>query len=252
MDLIDEVQVENSILEIQPEAVIHTAALTEVDGCERDPQLAMRINVAGTKHLARWTKEVGANFVYISTDYVFDGERGNYLESDLPSPVSVYGKSKLMGEEVVKSFCPHALVIRTSIFGFNVQPKIGPVESIIGHLQEGKGINRFSDQFFSPIYTGDLNRIILELLARRCEGLFHVGGKGRLSRYEFALKVAETFNFPHKKILPVPFEPFSQFARRPKDSSLDGGKVERKLGIQLPKVEDGLKRLREEWTSLRH
>ncbi len=246
MDLVDETQVKERVMSLRPEAIVHAAALTGVDECEKDPLLANRINVQATKSLARMAGELGAGFIYISTDYVFDGSKGDYAETDTPSPISVYGTSKLLGEEAVRASCPRALVIRTSIFGFNIQNKAGAVEYVLKSLRRGEPITRFADQFATPIYTGDLSRLILELLARGSEGVFHVSGGEKVSRYTFALKVADVFSLSREMIRPVPFKHLEGLAKRPRDSSLSGEKVERHLEMQLPKVEEGLGRLRKD------
>jgi dTDP-4-dehydrorhamnose reductase len=244
MDLTDETQVREQLKSMKPEAIIHTAALTDVDQCERDRFSANRINSAATKFLALLAGDLGARLVYISTDYVFDGKRGNYVESDPPRPINVYGETKLLGEEGATSGCPNALIIRTSIIGLSIQPKSGQVKYIMESLRRRESITRFSDQFWTPIYTGDLSRLILELLARKSEGLFHIGGGEKISRYSFAIKVAETLSLPRGLIQPTPFKDLAGLAKRPKDSSLCGEKIEIHLGARLPHVTEGLERLK--------
>jgi len=246
LELMEQARVRDSLRNLRPQAVVHTAALTDVDLCQQDPLMARQINVEATENLASVAGELGACFVYISTDYVFDGHRGGYAETDTPSPINVYGESKLLGEGAVQSFCSKALVIRTSIFGFNIQPKTGLGEYVIKSLKEGQTIDRFSDQFSTPIYTRDLGRLILALLDRGATGLFHVGGGEKISRYGFATQVAETFSLPAELIRPVPFRPLEGLAGRPRDSSLCGEKVESHLGLKLPKLAEGLRRLKED------
>lgn len=246
MDLTDRAVVKEQVAALKPDAIIHTAALTDVEECERDPLKARQINVEVTKELANLGEKLGSEVVYVSTDYVFDGKRRDYSETDAPRPINFYGESKLLGEEAVRLFCPRSLVIRTSIFGFNIQPKIGQVEYFRESLAGGKFITRFSDQFSSPIYTGDLSQVILELLEHRSTGLFHVGGGERVSRYDFAVKVAETFSLPPGRIRPAPFTHLEGLAQRPRDSSLCSEKIERYLKMELPKIEDGLERLKQD------
>lgn len=243
-DLTDEDAVRERLKVLKPAAIIHTAALTDVDECERNSELARRLNAEATRTLAELAGELGSRFVYISTDYVFDGQKGDYAEADSPNPVNVYGETKLMGEEAATGSCPGSLVIRTSIFGLNVQPKRGVVEYLIRSLKRGETVSRFSDQFATPIYTGHLSRLLLELLEKGAKGLFHLGGGEKLSRYEFALEVADLFGYSRKRIEPVPFRPIEGLARRPKDSSLCGSKAENLLGIKLPSVGEGLARLK--------
>lgn len=246
MDLADEAQVKERVGTLKPRAIIHTAALTDVEECERNPLRAKEVNVQATKNLARIAGEMGIYFVYISTDYVFDGRKGDYVETNPPGPVNVYGETKLSGEEEVRSSCPRSLVIRTSIFGFNIQPKTGLVEYVRDSLARGEPITRFSDQFSTPIYTGDLGRLILALLDRGTTGLFHIGGAEKISRYDFAVKVAETFGLPPAMIRPVPFRHLEGLAQRPRDSSLCSEKIESHLKIRLPSAKEGLKKLKQD------
>lgn len=244
LDLVDEDRVKKQVLALKPEAVVHTAAMTDVEECQRDPLRAKQVNVQATKNLARIAGEMGIRFVYISTDYVFDGKRGDYVETDPANPINVYGETKLLGEEAVRLSCSRSLVIRTSIFGFNIQPKTGLVEFVKDSLARGESITRFSDQFSTPIYTGDIGRLILALLDRGATGLFHIGGGEKISRYDFAVKVAEIFSLPHQRIRAVPFKHMEGLVRRPEDSSLCSERIESHLEIRLPSAKEGLERLK--------
>lgn len=244
MELRDEALLRSHLMGLRPDAIVHTAAFTDVNGCEKDHFMARQINVQTTKILAMLAGELEASFVYISTDYVFDGKKGDYTESDAPCPLNVYGETKLLGEEAVRSYCPNALIIRTSIFGVNIQPKTGLVEYVMTSLARGEPFTRFSDQFSTPIYTADLSRLILALLDQNSTGLFHIGGGEKISRYDFALKVAELFSLPRDMIRSVPFEQLKGLPARPRDSSLYGEKLENFLGVKLPKIAEGLERLK--------
>lgn len=247
VELTDEAQVRHRLLSLRPEVIVHTAALTDVDACERDPVRARSVNTEATRNLAALAEELGARFVYISTDYVFDGEKGDYGELDPPCPVNVYGETKLLGEEAARQLCSRALVIRTCIFGLQIQPKTGLVEYVMNALESGKSISRFADQFSTPIYTGDLSRLILKLLDLGATGLFHAGGGEKVSRYDFSLEVADIFSLAREWLKSEPFRQIQGLARRPRDSSLDGRGTERHLGMRLPRVREGLERLREDW-----
>ena len=246
LDLVDEDRVKKQVLALKPEAVVHTAAMTDVEECQRDPLRAKQVNVQATKNLARIAGEMGMRFVYISTDYVFDGKRGDYVETDPPNPINAYGETKLLGEEAVRLSCSRSFVIRTSIFGFNIQPKTGLLEFVKDSLARAESITRFSDQFSTPIYTGDIGRVILALLDRGATGLFHIGGGEKISRYDFAVKVAETFSLPQEKIRAVPFKHMERLAQRPRDSSLCSDKIESHLRIKLPSAKEGLQRLKQD------
>ncbi|HET8562756.1 MAG TPA: SDR family oxidoreductase, partial [Candidatus Binatia bacterium] len=157
LDLAREDGIKANVMSIRPEVFVHTAALTDVDECEREPERARKINSEGTAVLAEIAEQIGARFVYISTDYVFDGVKGDYSEEDSPRPVNSYGATKLAGEEAVRQRCANALILRTSIFGLKIPPKTGLMELLVNSLRDGQKITRFADQFATPIYTGQLS-----------------------------------------------------------------------------------------------
>jgi len=249
LDLTDAGQCRKELKHIKPEAIVHAAAMTDVDHCEREQDKARCINTEGTGLLAETAEELGARLVYISTDYVFDGEKGRYKEEDPPSPVNYYGATKLLGEDLVRRHCTQGLILRTSIYGLQKPPRQGLMERLIETLREGKSLPRFADQFATPLYAGQLSALILQLLDHRALGLLHIGSADRISRFEFARKVAEIFTFDAAVIQPVPFGGSAELARRPRDSSLVSEAMTRRYGLRLPTVSDGLKWVRDTWKS---
>lgn len=247
MQLTNERELKTQVTSIAPDVVIHTAALTDVDECEKQAEVTNRINAQGTRILAAVAEELRARFVYISTDYVFDGETGNYSEEDAPSPVNHYGESKLLGEEFARRCCSQALVLRTTMFGLKVSPRTGLIENLVAALREGKPLLRFMDQYFTPLYTGQLTQVILQLLRLRAEGLFHIGSNARVSRFEFSCQVAQIFGADRADIQPAPFRRIEGIARRPKDTSLVSQLVEERFGVQLPDLRRGLQELKKDW-----
>jgi dTDP-4-dehydrorhamnose reductase len=250
LDLTDAHQCQSELKSIKPEVIIHAAAMTDVDGCEREQDKARCINVDGTGHLAKAAEEIGARFVYISTDYVFDGEKGYYREEDAPAPINFYGLTKLLGEDQVRRHCTRGLILRTTIYGLKTPPTLGLIETLIKILREGKTLARFADQFATPLYTGQLSELTLKLLELGAQGLFHVGSADRISRFDFTRKLAEIFNFDGAAIRPVPFDPSVALARRPRDSSLICESVQSRFGVLIPTLGDGLSRLKEDWKSM--
>ena len=247
LDLTSAERTKANIISIGPEVFVHTAALTDVDECEREPERARKINAEGTAVLAEIAEELGARFVYISTDYVFDGVKGDYSEDDSPHPVNSYGATKLAGEDAVRQRCSNALILRTSIFGFKIPPTTGLMETLVNSLLNGQSITRFADQFATPIYVGQLSGLILKLLETDVSGLFHAGGGEKLTRFEFAKYVAELFSLDSAKIQPVPFRQIDGLAPRPRDSSLVSGRLRDLLGVQLPGIKHGMERLMADW-----
>jgi len=229
VDLTDRKKLEQIFTEIKPDLVIHCAAITNVDFCEDNPELAHKVNVEATGNLAKLCKKSNAVMIYISTDYVFDGDKGNYTESDSPSPVGVYAKTKLQGEDEVITSGAKYIIARTSIYGWNMLKKACFVEWIINSNKEKKEVNIFTDQFSTPIFTINLAEILFELYENKNYGLFNIVGSEKISKYDFAMKIAEIFNLDKSLIKKTTIDKFPFKAKRPKDISLNIEKVKRLL-----------------------
>lgn len=213
------------IKSLSPDYIILTAAMTDVDRCEVDRESAWRVNVLGPGKVAAAANEIDARLVYVSTDYVFNGEQGMYKEGDPVAPINSYGESKLAGERMVQQICPHCVIARTSVlYGWN-PGRLNFVTWAINQLKQGARINIVRDQFNSPTLASDLADMILRI--RDCEGLFHTCGSERISRYDFSIGIAEAFGLDESLITPLASDKLSWKARRPMDSSLDVLKVSR-------------------------
>lgn len=186
-DITDREATRKAVLDFRPETVIHTAALTNVDGCERDPELARRVNVLGTENIALACKEVGAAMVYISTDYVFDGTKGApYAETDVPNPLGVYATTKLDGERAVQAIAPRFYIARTAwLYGRGNNF----VKIILGRAADGKPMFGVTDEIGSPTYAKDLAGALAQLVEREAYGTYHLVNDGRCSRYEWMLEI---------------------------------------------------------------
>jgi dTDP-4-dehydrorhamnose reductase len=252
LDITKAAAVRAQLTSIRPDVVIHTAALTDVDECERSPNKARQVNSDGTLIAAKLTEELGARFVYISTDYVFGGGTGDYREEDSAAPVNEYGKTKIAAEAYTRQHCSSALIIRTTMYGLKLPPKIGMMEALVSALQSGKPLARFTDQYFTPVYTGQLSEIILRLIELGVTGLFHVGGPEKISRYEFSRRVAKLFAAGRARIEPVPFRQIEGLAPRPRDTSLRSDLIRQRFGIELPEFCNGLTQLQRDWETLTH
>ena len=230
------------IQKLNPDYIIHTAALTNVDHCERDKRLAWNINVEGTKHIAEIARKINAKLIYISTDYVFDGNKGMYKEDAPTNPIDYYGETKLEGEKIVKDLGDCIIVRPSVLYGWN-PIKLNFVTWVIQELKKGKEINIVNDQFNSPTLVDNLAELILELIEEEGEGIFHVSGSERINRYDFAIKIAETFDLNNDLIKPITSDQLNWIAKRPMDSSLDVSKISR---IKKPlDIEDSLTRMRD-------
>jgi len=213
----------------RPDVVVHMAAFGDVDRCEKDKGYAWNVNVLGTRNVLLEALKYGEYFVYLSTDYVFDGVRGNYKEDDPPNPVNYYGLTKLAGELLTYASTSYSCIVRaSSIYG------VGPgrenfAKFLVKRLRSNQEVRALVDQFTSPTEASLLAKSILELLEKRYTGIFHVVGE-RVSRYEFAIRIADKFGFDKDLIRPAYMREFNWFAPRPRDSSLNSDKT-RKLII---------------------
>ena len=199
------------------DAVVHTAALTDVDLCQSTPEEAYQANVLATRNLAAACP--GAYFVYISTDFVFDGQKGSYRETDPANPISEYGRTKYLGEsEIPLSGC----AIRTSIYGLSGNGgKQTFLEKSLDRLKNDQEILGFDDQWFSPVSIYNLADLLAEVIAQRPKGILHLGGPERLSKYQFLQQLAASFGYSGSLVKANSFAGHKFQAPRPRDASLD-------------------------------
>jgi len=246
-DITERSTVQNLFQEIKPDAVIHTASETNVDKCETERDRAWKINVAGTRNIADASFETRAKMVYISTDYVFDGEKSLYTEEDAPNPIDFYGLTKLEGERQVMNRCKNMAILRTSVLYGRHPTKVDFATWVINQLRQRREITVVDDHFNTPTLAENLAQIALEVVARDLLGIFHTSGCDRISRYDFAIKIAEKFNLDSSLIKPTKMADLKAWiAKRPRDSSLSTAKVQRELITKPLSINQGLNKLNEE------
>jgi len=211
----------------QTDVIINTAAYVRVDECETEQDKAFLINALGARNVAVMAQELGAKLVHISTDYVFGGEGGprttSYTEFDVPVPLNLYGKSKLVGENLIRHLCQNHFIIRTSgLFGIaGASGKGGNfVETILELAREREELKVVNDQVFSPTYTKDLAQKIAQLMTTEYYGIFHITNKGYCSWYQFAREIL-TLASLRTPLVPITSDEYPQKARRPYFSVLD-------------------------------
>ena len=238
-DLRSERDIAGIFAQVQPDAVIHCASLTDVELCEADPDLAWEVNVRGAHVVAKALAGSRAKLIYISTDLVYDGEKGDFTEEDPTNPLNQYGRTKLAGEALILEHA-QAMVLRTNIFGWNIQDKCSLAEWFFRELSLGHKINGFKDVQFSSIYTFELARVIKDLLVLNLSGIFNCASRTAMSKYEFGLKIAELFSFSQDLIEPISVDQFHFAAQRAKDLSLNVSKLSRTLKTELPSIEECL------------
>jgi len=242
LDLTVDNSIHKAVDQARPEIIFHTAALTDVDRCEAERDLACRINARGTKVLAQAAKKVDAFLVYISTDYVFDGLKGMYKEEDAPNPISHYGYTKLLGEKYADC------VARTCVI-YGSKPASGKINFALWvweKLQKGEEIRIVTDQYVSPTLNTNLAGMLLEAGEQRREGIYHLAGATGISRYDFACTIADVFGLERSLIIPAKMADLSWKARRPMDSSMDVSKAARLLSEKPWDIDKSLRTLKEE------
>ena len=199
---------------VRPAWVIHAAAWTDVDGCERDPARALAVNGEGTRRVAEACRVAGAGMVYLSTDYVFDGRKGvPYVETDPVSPLSAYARSKVAGEEAVRAAAPRWAIVRTAWL-FGVSGK-NFVKTIVEKAAAGGPLRVVDDQVGSPTYARDLADAIAQLVSRGLTGIYHVTNAGSCSWYAFTRAIVEEAGLAHVAVTPMTTAELGRPAPRP-------------------------------------
>lgn len=241
-DLIDFKKVKEILDEIDPDIIIHCAANVNVDSCEKNKKAAYQINSEATRVLAAYEPSK-VKFIYISTDSIFNGDKGNYSENDRPDPLNYYGFTKLEGERLVLQENLNSIIIRTNIYGFH-KPTLEKslVEWALKEFEESSAISGFYDVFFNPVYTKQLAKEIYNLIHLDFRGTINIGCKERISKYEFLVKLAEVFNIEKMLVNKSSIENTSFEAKRPKNTTLNMRKLNNTINREL-KIEAGLKEL---------
>ena len=241
LDITNKKHVEKLIRNYKPDIIIHLAAMTDVDGCEKDPEMAFDINVGATENLL---KNFKGKFIYVSTDYVFDGEEGPYHEDDKVNPVSVYGKTKLYGENLVQESDIDWIILRSNIiFSYNDRTKASFVNWVVDSLKKKQMITVVNDQWNNPTWTNDLANVMSMMIEKNISGLYHYGGGDFLNRYEFAKMIASAFSLDRQLIKPITTPELNWLAQRPLKSGLYTNKIELDLGIEPLSIQKALDRM---------
>ena len=240
MDLKNYEMVSSILTEIKPDVVIHLGAMTGVDLCEKEKTSASEINTKATEIIAKECSKLNSFLVYVSTDYVFDGNFGMYKEDDVANPLGFYGKSKLEGEKAVQNFSTNWCIVRTSTpFGLHPTKKSFPMW-VIENLQKQKQIDVLFDQFTSPTYIPNLSRMLIEISERRITGIIHAAGASKISRYQMASMVSDKLNLDGTLLKQISMNKMKWVAQRPKDSSLDVSRASSILNEKPQKIDQSL------------
>lgn len=246
LDLTKEVDVQQFITNLKPTAIIHCAAYTAVDKAEDDQEKCWNVNVNGTQFLASAAKSVGAKFLYISTDYVFEGKGENpFLETNKPNPVGTYGLTKYEGEKRVRSILDEHFIVRISwVFGVNGNNFI---KTMLKLSETRNELNVVGDQIGSPTYTYDLAELLLDMIQTDKYGIYHASNEGYCSWAEFADEVFEQRNL-NMKVNSISTEEYPTKALRPKNSRMSKERLQSNGFQSLPPWQDAVKRYLKELT----
>lgn len=249
LDITDQRAVSDLIWNLQPDAVINTAAMTNVDACEDDQDNCWKVNVDAVEYLISACQAVNAHLIHLSTDFVFDGERGPYREEDQPSPLSFYGRSKLASEELmINSGLEHWAIARTIIvYGLAEQmSRSNVVLWAKGALEKGEPIRVVDDQFRSPTLAEDLAEGCLLIARKKANGIYHLSGKDTMSILELVYRVADHFGLDKSIVQPIKTASLGQTAGRPPKTGFILDKAIRELGYAPHTFEEGLDILSEQ------
>ena len=218
MDVTKKEEVMSILPQLEPDIVVHTAAFTDVDGCEQEPEKAFLINGTGTANIVSACERIGCKLAYLSTDFVFSGsKKGLYREEDNPEPVSIYGESKLAGEKEAARL-ENSFIIRTAwLYG-----KAGRnfVTAILEKARSQDILRVVDDQIGSPTYTVDLSEMLARVIGGASFGIYHISNRGNCSRFDFAMEILKAANIRGVEIVPVKSSELTSTARRPANSAL--------------------------------
>ncbi len=240
-DLLDGDIVRRLMDDLRPDAVIHCAAIADLEACEADPARAHRMNATLPKRIAEACAERQVRLIHISTDAVFDGDKdGAYTEDDEPDPHGVYAITKLEGERGVLRAHPAATVARVNFYGWSASGKRSLSEFFVNRLSQGSNVNGFTDVRFCPLFVGHLGEILLQILSRQMPGIYHVVGPQAMTKYQFGVEIARRFGLPDRLISPQLVTTSHLQVRRSHNMWLSTNKLSTELGAELPEFSTGL------------
>ena len=246
LDITNRGEIEGFVVNNNIQYIINCAAYTDVDKAESDRALAYEVNVTGVENIAEVAKQNGAKVIHISTDFVFDGSmKLPYKENITTNPLSVYGLTKLQGEDVLKSKGKDWLIIRTSWLYSEYGPNF--VNAMLRLMQERESLSVVEDEVGSPTYAADLAVMIIHILQfyeqyEWTSNVYHFCNRGEVSRFEFAKEIQRLAGMKNCKITPITAREYGATAARPSYSALDTSKIASVFGVEIPHWEDSLKR----------
>ncbi len=241
MDFTDPFSVHDVFQVVKPDVVIHAGGMTRADDCEKQQWLAYVTNVEGTLNLLTNAEQHNCFFLLLSTEFVFDGEKGDYSEDDKAIPVNFYGKTKLEAEEAVREYSGEWAIARTVlVYGHPFTQKKSFVSVVAEKLKRGEEFQLFTDQLRTPTYACDLAKGIADIIEKKATGVYHLSGKDLLSPYDIGCLVAEHLGLDTSLLKPITVADYTEPARRPANAGFNISKAKRKLGYQPLTFKQGL------------
>ena len=241
LDILDRTNIRELINLHQPDILINLAALTNVDFCEKNPELAKKINVNGVSNIC---DIFNGKIIQLSTDYVFDGRNGPYREEDKVFPLSIYGKTKLEAEKIIIDHNPDNLILRGNVlYDYNKYTKASFLNWVINSLNQKISINVVNDQINNPTWTKSMSHVISSCIEKGISGIYHWGDATFISRYKFAKMIAEKYSLDDSFINPISTKELGQLATRPLNSGLIADKLIKVLDVAQPSIDECLNKI---------
>ncbi len=246
-DVTDRNKTKDLIYDFCPDFIVNAAAFTNVDLSETERETAWKVNVKAVEYMAEAARIIDAHIIHFSTDYIFDGKNGPYLESAMPNPIGYYGRTKLASENVLKLYAVKHTIIRTNVlYGPAKFGRPDFVKWVVESLRKNQQIKIVTDQINNPTYLDDLVQAVDKIIESKREGIYNIGGQEFLSRYEFTQIIAEQFALNKSLIIPIKTEELKQPARRPLKSGLITIKAQSELGYRPHTIEEALAEMKKE------
>jgi len=240
-------EVKKTILDFYPDYIINASAYTNVDKSETERELAWKINVKGIEYIAESARILDARIIHISTDYIFDGKEGPYAEDEKPNPLGYYARTKLASENALKLSGVLYTILRTNVlYGADSNGKTGFVRWLVNSLKEGKNVRIVTDQINNPTFVDDLVQAVSKVVDYNKTGIYNIGGREFLSRFEFSEIIADYFGLDKNLIKPITTDELKQPARRPLKSGLITLKAETELGYKPHTIKETLAIIKKE------
>ncbi len=247
IDMTKREKVKDLVYDFYPDVIINAAAYTNVDLSETEREQAWKTNVKGVEYIAEVSRVIDAHIIHISTDYIFNGQKGPYSEKDKPSPLGYYARTKLASENVLRISGTFYTILRTNVlYGIAHNSRPDFVRWVVNSVRSGKHIRIVTDQINNPTFIDDLIQAISKVIEYKKYGVYNIGGKEFLSRYDFTMKIADFFQLDKSLITPITTDELKQAAPRPLKSGLLILKAQTELGYKPHSIDESLAKMKKE------